>query len=80
MAWASGNRPLLFTLAEEALRSRKDPDTHWSLQHREPDGEYRVEIGHFPSEDLAEVALDALVAQNHGERQDFRVRSVTIEH
>lgn len=77
-----GRQCLLLAWYDKASRDAagEDEDIHWSLQRHHPDGELWVEVGHFGSEDLAQIALDALVAHDHGDKEDFRIKSVVIEH
>jgi hypothetical protein len=50
--------------------------THYSLQHR--DGDDWVEVGRFPNRGMASLTRDALVAQRHAPKKDFRVRKVSL--
>ncbi len=77
---ASGqNQALLFALGDSAIRSaRADGSVHWSLQHRDPERDAWVEVGRFPSKQVAAMSLDALVANGHGPKSRFRIRKVTI--
>ena len=81
MGTPSGQQPLLFALGVNAVqKARKaEPETHWSLQRRHPDGERWLEVGRFPSKEVAALALEALVAKDHGDSEDFRIRKVRIE-
>jgi hypothetical protein len=77
MATAGGNQDLLFVLGNEALRSVDGLTTHWAVQRRHPDGRRWLEVGRFPHKDVARVAMEALVANGHGEDHEFRVKKVT---
>jgi hypothetical protein len=72
------NESLFITLVAVALGSVDGTQTHYSLQHREPGGERWLEVGRFPSEDVAEMARRAFVRDGHGTLDDFRVKRVTI--
>ena len=73
------NQALLFALGDSAIRSaRSEGSVHWSLQHGEPDHGSWMEVGRFPSKEVATMALDALVAHGHGPKRRFRIRKVTI--
>jgi hypothetical protein len=49
-------------------------DAGWTLQHRHPDGDRWLVIGHFPTKRLAQEAGKAFAAAGHGPEGDFRVR------
>jgi hypothetical protein len=74
MSQGGPNAPLLAALGTSAYResSRKHPG--WTLQHRHPNAEHWLVIGHFPTKDLAREAAKAFVAADHGPAGDFRVQ------
>jgi hypothetical protein len=76
---AVGNQALLFALADSGVRqlSASAGSTHWSLQRNDPDRDRWLEVGRFPSRDVATMTMHALVAHDHGQRKDFRVKKVT---
>jgi hypothetical protein len=76
-----GRLRLLAALGSKASRAAVGgDDIHWSLQHQHPGDELWLEVGHFGSEELAQIALDALVAHDHGDKEDFRIKRVVIQH
>jgi len=79
MQGPTGNLPLLLhewdTANIEATRRARE---HWSLQHRHADGKRWLDVGKFPTKEIAKTTLLALVAHGHGVEQDFRVERVTI--
>jgi hypothetical protein len=69
----AGNQYTLATLATTASNVLPGPGP-WTLQHRHPDGDKWLVIGHFPTKRLAEEAAKALVAADYCPAEDFRVR------
>lgn len=67
-----GNQAYLFMMGDQAGRERAS--TTWSLQHRLPDGHAWVEIGHFPTKELATETANAFVVAEYGKSTDFRVQ------
>ena len=59
-----GNQAYLFMMGDQAGRERAS--TTWSLQHRLPDGHAWVEIGHFPTKELATETANAFVVAEYG--------------
>src|SRR6188508_2583586 len=77
MSQGGPNVPLLAALGTSAYRefSRKHPG--WTLQHRHPDGQAWLVIGHFPTKDVEREAAKAFVAADYGpaeERKEARTR------
>ncbi len=75
MSQGGPNAPRLAALAsanEHLLAGRSG--SGWTLQHRHPDGDKWLVIGHFPSKRLAQEAAKAFVAADHGPAEDFRVQ------
>jgi hypothetical protein len=78
-AGGSGNQALLFALGDSAMRhAGASGSMHWSLQRHDPDHDRWLEVGRFPSRDVATMSMHALVAHDHGKRKDFRIKKVTI--
>jgi hypothetical protein len=79
-AGPQGSQPLLFALGESAMRHSMGAagSVHWSLQRHDPDRDRWLEVGRFPSKDVASISMHALIAHDHGRRKDFRIRMVTI--
>jgi hypothetical protein len=74
-----GNQTLVFALADSAARhTGSEGSVHWSLQRHDPDRDRWLEVGRFPSRDVATMSMHALVAHDHGRRKDFRIKKVTI--
>ena len=74
-----GNQALVFALADSAARHTGSAGSvHWSLQRHDPDHDRWLEVGRFPSRDVATMSMHALVAHDHGRRKDFRIKKVTI--
>ena len=71
---ASGNQYTLAALATTSAQSIPKSGGPWTLQHRHPDGDHWLVIGHFPTKDLAREAAKAVVAADYGPAEDFRVR------
>ena len=67
-----GNQAYLFMMGDQAGRERASKT--WSLQHRLPDGHAWVDIGHFPTEELATETANAFVVAEYGKSDDFRVQ------
>ena len=74
MGGASGNQYTLFALATSASHSIPRGHGRWTLQHRHPDGEHWLVIGHFPTRELAKETSKAFVDAGYGPKDDFRVR------
>jgi hypothetical protein len=70
----SGNQYTLAALATTSAHSIPKAGGLWTLQHRHPDGEHWLVIGHFPTKDLAREAAKAFVAADYGSAEDFRVQ------
>jgi hypothetical protein len=70
----SGNNYTLAAIATTASHSLPSGKTGWSLQHRHPDGRHWLEIGRFPTKELAKETAKAFVAAYYGQQEDFRVR------
>lgn len=77
---AGQNQALVFALADSAARQMAGSagNVHWSLQRHDPDRDRWLEVGRFPSKEVATMSMHALVAHDHGRRKDFRIRKVTI--
>jgi hypothetical protein len=77
----TGQQALLFALGQNALETSRNNrvDVHWSLQRHHPDGKRWLEVGRFPSKDLAEISRNALMAHGHGKKSEFRIKKVRIE-
>ena len=77
---SGGNQALLFALADSAARqiANQGSSVHWSLQRHDPDRDRWLEVGRFPSKDVASMSMHALVAHDHGRAKDFRIRKVSI--
>jgi len=71
---ASGNHYTLAALATTSAQSIPKGGGRWTLQHRHPDGDRWLVIGHFPTKDLAQEAAKAFVAADYGPAEDFRVQ------
>jgi hypothetical protein len=71
---ASGNSYTLAALATTGVHSIPEGGGPWTLQHRHPDGDKWLVIGHFPTKDLALEASKAFVTANYGPEEDFRVK------
>jgi hypothetical protein len=78
VATSGGNQDLLFLLGDRALRSTDRVAQYFALQRRHPDGARWLEVGRFPTKEIAHVALDALVAHGHGQERDFHVKRVSL--
>ena len=74
MSQGGPNAPLLAALGTTAYREFSRSDPGWTLQHRHPEGETWLVIGHFPAKKLAHEAAKAFVAAGHGPAEDFRAR------
>jgi len=72
------NPYMTFHLADKALLAVDRTKTYFALQHRHPDGQRWLDVGHFGTRDMAKLALDAFVVHGQGEKNDFRVKKVTI--
>jgi hypothetical protein len=73
------NQALLLALGDSAMRhAGGSGSTHWSLQRHDPDRDRWLEVGRFPSKQVAAMSMHALVAHDHGRRKDFRIKKVTI--
>jgi hypothetical protein len=70
------NAPRLAALATTGAQYIPDTRGPWTLQHRHPDGDHWLVIGHFPTKDLALETAKAFVAADHGPEEDFRVARV----
>ena len=77
---AGQNQGLLFALADSAARQMAGSagSVHWSLQRHDPERDRWLEVGRFPSKEVATMSMHALVAHDHGRRKDFRIKKVTI--
>jgi hypothetical protein len=74
-----GNQALVFALADSGARHMGAAGSvHWSLQRHDPDGDRWLEVGRFPSKEVATMSMHALVAHDHGRRKDFRIRKVSL--
>lgn len=73
MSQGGPNAPLLAALAVSASRYWSKGGPGWTLQHRAPEGEHWLVIGHFPTKKLAQEAANAFVAADYGPEEDFRV-------
>jgi hypothetical protein len=51
---------------------------HWSLQHRSGAEARWLEVARFRAEEIAVMTRDALVADDRGTEEDFRIEKVTI--
>ena len=71
---ASGNHYTLAALATTSAPSIPKGGGRLTLQHRHPDGDRWLVIGHFPTKDLAQEAAKAFVASDYGPAEDFRVQ------
>jgi len=78
MGIGAGNQYLLFHLGDRALLAADRTRTYYALQRRHPDGDRWLDVGHFGTHPIAKLALDAFVAHGQGEKEDFRVKKVTI--
>ena len=75
----SGNQPLLMALGDSAMgHATTAGSVHWSLQHHDPNRDRWLEVGRFPSKEVATISMRALVAHGHGGAKDFRIRKVRI--
>ena len=70
---ASGNKYTLAALATSGVHAIPGGGGAWTLQHRHPDGQHWLVIGHFPTKDLARETLKAFVTAEYGPAEDFRV-------
>ena len=72
-----GNQPLLFALADGALRSVDALDAYWSLQRRHPEDDHRwLDLAHYPTKHDADEALDRVVEFAHADRHELRVEHI----
>jgi hypothetical protein len=71
------NMDLLLYLNNTALQSIHGMSTYYSVQRRHPDGKCWIDVGHFPSRDVAKLMIQALVAHGQGSDAHFRVAKVT---
>ena len=74
MSQGGSNAPLLAALAVSASRYWSGGDPGWTVQHRAPESEHWLVIGHFPTKRLAEEAARAFVVAEYGPEEDFRVQ------
>lgn len=70
----SGNKYTLAALATTASHSVPRANRAWTLQHRHPDGQHWLVIGHFPTKELAKEAAKAFADAGYGDSGDFRVK------
>lgn len=78
---ATGNKPLLFVLGVNALRSVDGLHTYFSIQHRHPDGHRWFDVTHYATHEDAETAIASAVAAGHATTDELRIQKVsrTIE-
>jgi hypothetical protein len=74
MSQGGPNAPRLAALASANKDLFAGGGSEWTLQHRHPDGEHWLVIGHFPAKDLALETAKAFVVANYGTAEDFRVQ------
>lgn len=74
MSQGGPNAPRLAALATANQQAFAGPERGWTLQHRHPDREMWLVIGHFPTKRLAQEAAKAFVAADYGPAEDFRVK------
>jgi hypothetical protein len=67
------NAPRLAALASANRDVFTGGGSVWTLQHRHPDGDKWLVIGHFPTKHLALETAKAFVAADYGPQEDFRV-------
>jgi hypothetical protein len=81
IAGGGPNQALLLALGDSAIRHAAGSagSVHWSLQRHDPDRDRWLEVGRFPSKEVATMSMHALVAHDHGRRKDFRIKKVTIQ-
>jgi hypothetical protein len=76
---AGANQALLLALGDSAMRhAGASGSTHWSLQRHDPDRDRWLEVGRFPSKQIASMSMHALIAHDHGSAKDFRIKKVSI--
>ena len=79
MGAGGGNQYTLAAIATTSSHSvPRGEGGAWTLQHRHPDGDHWLVIGHFPSKEMAKETAKAFVASNYGPAEDFRVRRAKL--
>lgn len=79
MGVSGGREGLVFLLGNNALNAADPyPRTYFAIQRHHPDHQRWLEVGRFATKQIAQVTLDALVADGHGDAGDFRVKKVTL--
>ena len=74
MSQGGPNAPRLAALASANKDLFVGGGSGWTLQHRHPDGDKWLVIGHFPTKALANEAAKAFVSAEYGPAEDFRVQ------